>query len=141
MLLSQIAKARVIDGSRVEIGNQFANFLGIRPVTVLLEVPASYTPTSALGMSLSECGPFDDRRVVTKRDDDLSYLAERFANESFAARIGIGKDVDRAILIKRELKDLENSEAVAEIVEIRLLDYSESDQMIKVGSAKKLQVF
>src|SRR5262245_9804405 len=110
VLLSHVAKARMIRRSRIQVRNQLAYHLRKGAIAVLLKVPTTNAPSAAFGMGLSEGCPLDDRRMITEGNDDLADLTQRFPNEDFTARVGVRKNVDRPILIEREFEDFQNSE-------------------------------
>src|SRR5215470_178203 len=112
MLFSQVAQTGVINSVRIKIGNELPNGFGIRTITVLLKIPASNPPATALRMSLSERRPFNDGRMVTQSYDDLPHLAQRFSHEGFPPRIGVGEHIYGTVLVEWELENFQNSEPV-----------------------------
>ena len=68
-------------------------------------------------------------------------MIERFLDESFAAGIGKGQNFDGAKLREGKFKNLKDSHAVAEIVEIGFLDHREGHQVVQVRGLVHFQIF
>ena len=91
-------------------------------------------------MCFSQRRPLDDGGMVAQSGYDFGDLKPRLLHVGLTARAVPIDDLLWAELEKRQLCDYQDSQAVAEVIELGLLDHGEIDQQVEVAVAVETQV-
>ena len=92
-------------------------------------------------MRFGEGRPDHNGRMVSEQHDDLANLRKRLRYKDLASGIAARQHLHWAKLGEWELKEIQNPQLIAQLVEVRLLNHGKVHQVIQVGSTIEPQVF